>query len=51
MPNLICSLGALAIANIYYAYRYWLRKQQARNRQLRERVTYMLWTAAQKIPS
>jgi hypothetical protein len=43
-----CNLAALSIAVLYYAWRdgytVTLRKREV----LRERVAYMLWTAAQR---
>lgn len=49
MQLIIASLGALAIANIYYWYRSYSEKQRERERRLRERVAYMLWVAATRI--
>jgi hypothetical protein len=48
MQSIICGLAALAVANIYYAYRYYLQLQAQKERRLRERVTYMLWVAANR---
>jgi hypothetical protein len=48
MQPIVCSLGALAIANIYYWYRYYLQTQEKRQQTLRERVTYMLWVLANR---
>ncbi len=49
MQPIICGLATLAIANIYYAYRYYLQTQFRKERRLRERVAYMLWVAAHRI--
>lgn len=48
-PQLYCSLGALAVATIYYAYRAYQEKRQRRERTLRERVAYMLWVMANRV--
>ncbi len=45
--ELVCSsLGALAVAAIYYGYRDYTLAQMQRRRTLRERVTFMLWVMA-----
>jgi hypothetical protein len=46
MHLLLANMAALAVASIYYAWRAYdhVRKQ----RQLRERVAYMLWVMAQQ---
>lgn len=46
MQAIFCSLAALTIANIYYWYRRYAQEQTQREHTLRERVTYMLWVAA-----
>ena len=46
MQAIVCSLGALAIANIYYWYRSYQHSQEQRERTLRDRVAYMLWVVA-----
>ena len=48
-------VSALAISAIYYLWRDGYvnglrQKQKRRDRLLRERVTYMLWIAAQSCP-
>ena len=45
-PLLSCGMAAFTVAAMYYAYRAYLDAIQARERSLRERVTYMLWVAA-----
>jgi hypothetical protein len=45
-----CNLAVVTITAIYYAWRHYneaLVKQ--RERRLRERVTYMLWTMANEV--
>lgn len=49
MQAILCSLAALAIANIYYWYRSYQEEEETRARTLRERVAYMLWVAANRI--
>lgn len=44
VPN----LAALAIAMLYYAWRDGYSVKIQREKMLRERVAYMLWTAAQR---
>ena len=46
MQVVVCSLAALAVANLYYWYRYYMQDREQRDQTLRERVTYMLWVAA-----
>ena len=43
MPNIICGLAALSVATVFYAFRAYVDHLKARERTLRERVTYMLW--------
>lgn len=47
LPLITSSLGALAVAAIFYTYRDFVQAQLAkRQRILRERMTYMLWVMA-----
>jgi hypothetical protein len=46
MSFLWTSLGALAVAVIFYAYRDGTVARTRRERSRRERVTYMLWVMA-----
>jgi hypothetical protein len=48
MQSIVCSLGALAIANIYYWYRHYIQTQMKRQQTLRDRVTYLLWVLANR---
>jgi hypothetical protein len=45
---LTCNVAVLAIAGLYYSWRERMLKEQHRRRVLRERVAFMLWTAAQR---
>jgi len=49
MPNVICGLAALSVATVFYAFRAYTDLLKARQRTLRERVTYMLWVMAGQI--
>ena len=48
MPLISLNLTALAVASIYYAYRDRYVAQIHRAKMLRERIAYMLWSAAQQ---
>ncbi len=45
-----CNVAVLSIAMVYYAWRdgYLARTRAAAKAQLSERVSYMLWVAAQR---
>lgn len=45
---LTCNAAVLAIAALYYAWKDRMVQHTRKQRVLRERVTYMLWTAAQR---
>jgi hypothetical protein len=47
-PIISCNLAALAIAAIYYGWRDFYRHWRLDQKQLRERVAYMLWVAANR---
>jgi hypothetical protein len=46
MQVVFCNVAALSIALLYYAWRDRLVQPVLRKKALRERVTYMLWVAA-----
>lgn len=48
-PPLLMPAVVATIYLIYGAYRDYMNAQFARERLLRERVTYMLWCAAEQI--
>lgn len=48
MPNVICGLAALSVATVFYAFRAYTDLLKARQRTLRDRVTYMLWVMANR---
>jgi len=47
MPVLSYNLAALTIAALYYSWRDVYYARLCKERVLRERVAYLLWTAAQ----
>lgn len=48
MPAISGSVSALAVAVIFYIWRGYAHLLWRRERTLRERVAYMLWTLANK---
>ena len=46
MQAVFCNVAALSIALLYYAWRERVVQRPQRMKTLRERVTYMLWVAA-----
>jgi hypothetical protein len=42
-------IGALAVASIYYTYRDYVLQFQTKQKQLRERVTFLLWKVAERV--
>ena len=48
MIPLVGPIGALAVAGIFYTYRDYVCHIQAKHRQLRERVTFLLWKVAER---
>jgi hypothetical protein len=46
MNPLSNSVAALAVASIYYIWKAYFHVQVYRERQLRERVAYLLWVTA-----
>ena len=49
MPVVVVNASVLAIAAIYYAYRDQYLAGLQRAKLLRERVTFLLWTASQRV--
>jgi hypothetical protein len=43
MHPMSSSVAALAVASIFYVWKYYFQFQLHRDRTLRERVAYMLW--------
>ena len=46
MNPMSSSVAAMAVASIFYVWKYYFQFQVQRDRILRERVAYMLWLAA-----
>jgi hypothetical protein len=46
MQPIWANMAVLVVALLYYVWRAHLQAKQARERVLRERVTYMLWVMA-----
>lgn len=46
MATIFCNISALAVASIFYSWRIYYGECLKRQRQLRERVAYMLWVMA-----
>lgn len=46
MQVVVFNVAALSIALLYYAWRDAIARRMLRNSVLRERVAFMLWTAA-----
>jgi hypothetical protein len=46
MATVSTCVAALAVATIYYIWRSYAHELFFKQRQLRDRVTYMLWVAA-----
>jgi hypothetical protein len=45
---LTCNVAILAIAALYYTWKDRMSQYARRQRTLRDRVSYLLWTAAQQ---
>jgi hypothetical protein len=43
-------VSALSVALLFYSWRSYHQKNELRHKQLRERVTYMLWVMANTVP-
>ncbi len=46
MQQFVCSIAILAVTIIYLFWRVYLQASHRRERHLRERVTFLLWVAA-----
>lgn len=47
-PMFACQIATLMIAGLYYVWRDLYHRHVRNPKMLRERVTYMLWVAAQR---
>jgi hypothetical protein len=50
MSVVVCGVSALSVAMLFYSWRSYNQKNELRVKQLRERVTYMLWVMANGAP-
>ena len=50
MSVVVCAASALSVACLFYSWRAYHGKIVDRQKQLRERVTYMLWVMANGLP-
>ncbi len=48
MPLLLFNLSAVVIASLFYLYRHAHEALGQQRRKLRDRVAFMLWSAAQQ---
>jgi ABC-type thiamin/hydroxymethylpyrimidine transport system permease subunit len=49
MNVVVYSVTALSVAVLFYGWRAYQDTMKHRNKQLRERVTYMLWVMANNV--
>jgi hypothetical protein len=49
MFSIVCGSAALTVAGIFYTWRTYHELLVRKQRILRERVTYLLWVAAQGV--
>jgi hypothetical protein len=50
MNAIVCAVSAMSVAVLYSSWRAYFEKALQRERQLRERVAYMLWVMANTVP-
>ena len=50
MSVIVCAVTAMSVALIYSNWRTYQQKNQDRQKQLRQRVAYMLWVMANGTP-
>lgn len=50
MSAIVCALSAMSVAVLYSTWRVHHEQLVLRQRELRERVTYMLWVMANDLP-
>ena len=50
MNFVVCAASAMSVALLFYSWRSYNQKHEQRRKQLRERVTYMLWVMANTLP-
>jgi len=50
MSVFVCAASALSVAILFYSWRSYAETVQVNDKKMRERVTFMLWTAANNPP-
>jgi len=50
MSFVVCAVSALSVAGLFYSWRSYRERHDQLHKQLRERVTYMLWVMANTAP-
>jgi hypothetical protein len=50
MSFFVCAASALSVAILFYSWRSYHQQLVQQHYKLRERVTYMLWVAANTLP-
>ncbi len=50
MSAIVCAVTAMSVALIYENWRSYQQKNENRQKQLRQRVAYMLWVMATGAP-
>ena len=50
MSFVVCAVSALSVAGLFYSWRAYHLKHVSLQKQMRERVTYMLWVMANSVP-
>lgn len=50
MNAIVCAVSVMSVSLIYSTWRAHHEKIMLRQKQLRERVTYMLWVMANRVP-
>ncbi len=48
--SVVVYASALSVAVLFYGWRTYQQKIECRHKQLRERVAYMLWVMANRVP-
>jgi hypothetical protein len=49
MPSIVCSVAAFAVASLFYAWRTHDDTIRKQHRQLRKRITFLLWVLANQV--
>jgi hypothetical protein len=46
----VCAASALSVAMLFYSWRFYAEQIQIQQKRMRERVAYMLWVMADRMP-